>query len=154
MKGVHAISGGGLLLWLLSGVAGCGSAGPKTDGAAGPKTNGAATTPDEAYKGVISVQKQAASALAEIKDEASAESTLPKLEKLAALYAELDQQLKGFKLTPDEHGKLIDRHESQAGPASQELSRAARAAKKRAPEHAQRITKLLGKFGMYQTTID
>jgi hypothetical protein len=127
----------GLAVLFACSVAGCGSAGPQ---------------PEDIYKGIISVVKQAASAMQEIQDESSAESALAKLEKIAERHVELSRQMRGPNVSPDEREKLIDRYWKQEGEAVDELTRAATAAKKRAPRHAERIDAFLGKLGIHQTT--
>jgi hypothetical protein len=121
---------------LLSVVAGCGSA-----------------NPDGTYKAIIAVKKQAASAFEEIKDDTSAESVLPKVDRFADRYVDLMQQMKGFNLSGDQSEKLIDTYWKQEGEAGDELTRAVTAAKKRAPRHAERMTAILKKMGILQTTI-
>ena len=134
----------GVVVLLLGGVTGCGSSGSKNGGAAGPEGT---------YQELIAVKKEAAAALTEIKDEASAESALPKLEKTADRYAALSRQMRALNLSADEREKLIDRYWRQEGEAGDKLARAATAAQKRAPRHAERIGGFLGKFGIAQTTI-
>jgi len=120
-----------------SGVAGCGS-----------------TSPEDTYQAIISVKKEATAALKGIKDEASAESALGKLEEIAGQYADLKRRMKGFSLSADESEKLIDKYWKQEGEAGDELTRAAAAARQQAPRHAERITAILGKLGIHQTTIE
>ena len=126
----------GVVLLLLGDVPGCGSGGP-----------------DSTYKDIISVKQQATAVFETIKDEASADSALPKLEKITDQYAELSRKMKAFNLSPDASEQLIDKYWKQEGEAGDELARAATVAKKRAPQHAERINTILGKFGMAQTTI-
>jgi SOS response regulatory protein OraA/RecX len=128
----------GLAVLLACSVSGCGSAGPQ---------------PEDIYKGIISVVKQAASAMQEIKDESSAESALAKLEKIAERHDELSRKMRAPTVSADEREKLIDRYWKQEGEAVDELTRAAATAKKRAPRHAERIDALLGKLGIHQTTL-
>jgi hypothetical protein len=134
----------GVAVLLLGVVTGCGSGSPTDSGPAGPEGT---------YQALIAVKKEATAACAEIKDEASAESALPKLEKIADRYAALKGQMRAFNLSPDESEKLIDRYWRQEGQAGDELARAVTAAQKRAPQHAERIAGILGKFGIAQTTI-
>jgi len=141
----------GVAVLLLGGVTGCGSADPK-GGSEEPKSGGSAG-PEGTYQELIAVKKEATAAFAEIKDPASAESTLPKLEKIADHYAALIGRMKAFNLSPEESEKLIDRNWKQEGEAGTDLTRAANAAQKRAPGYAGRIEAILGRFGIAQTTI-
>ncbi len=135
----------GVAVLLLGGVTGCGSTDPKNSGSAGPEGT---------YQDIIAVKKEATATLMEIKDEASAESALPKLEKIADRYVALNGQMRAFNLSPAESEKLIDRYWKQEGEAGDELVRAARAAQKRAPRHAGRIDEILKRFGIAHTTIE
>jgi len=143
----------GVAVLLLGGVTGCGSADPKNGGSADSKHSGSAG-PEGTYQELIAVKKQATATFTEIRDQASAESTLPKLEEIAARYAALTGQMRAFNLSPDESEKLIDRYWRQEGEAGDELARAATAAQKRSPRHAGRIETILGRFGITRTTIE
>jgi hypothetical protein len=143
----------GVAVLLLSGVTGCGSADPKSSDSADPK-NGGPAGPEGTYQELIAVKKEATAAFAEIRDQASAESALPKLEKVADRYAALIGRMRAFNLSPDESEKLIDGHWKREGEAGDDLARAANAARERAPRYAGRIEAILGRFGIAQTTIE
>ena len=134
----------GLAALLLGGLTGCSGAGPKDGGASGPEGT---------YQQLIAVKQEATAACAEIKDEASAESALPRLERIADRYDALNGQMRAFNLSPDESEKLIDRYWRQEGEAGDKLARAVTAARERAPRHAARLVAILGRFGIAQTTI-
>jgi hypothetical protein len=143
----------GTAVLVLGGVTGCGSSDPKNGVPAEPR-NSRAASPENTYQEIISVKKEATTILTEIKDQASAESTLPKMEKIADRYAALTGQMKAFNLSPDESEKLIDKYWKQEGAAGDDLVRAATAAQKRAPGYASRIEAILGRFGIARTTIE
>ncbi len=97
----------GVAVLLLCGVTGCGSANPKNSGSAGPEGT---------YQDIIAVKKEATATLMEIKDEASAESALPKLERIADRYAALNGQMRAFNLVGRE--REVDRQVLEAGGGS------------------------------------
>lgn len=67
-------------------------------------------TPEDVIKELVKVQNQVADVLETVKDDASADAALPKLQKVAAIGAELGKTMEDFKLSKEEQEKLFQKH--------------------------------------------
>ena len=71
---------------------------------------GGANTPDDVMKATIDNMKELGSIMEGIKDEASGEAAIPKVEAVAKRMKELKEKMKSFKLSDEEMKKLGEKY--------------------------------------------
>ena len=112
----------GLALVLLCGVSGCGS-----------------SEAEEAAKDLIATMNELTAILNGIKDDASADAAIPKIEKQAEKMSVLNRKMKLNKLTAEEDKKLEEKYRAQVAEAGKKLAGAMASAIQKAPRKAQQI---------------
>ena len=118
----------GLALVLLVGVNGCGGGGPE-----GIIKDKNATT------------KEIAGILEGIKDDASADAAMPKLDKACEKLGDLNKKFFEINISMEEMGKLLQKNSAESTEASQKLKTATESAQKAAPGKTAQITAALAK---------
>jgi hypothetical protein len=119
----------GFGLVLVGGLSGCGGSG------------GAEST----FKEMISAINEMAQVYESIKDEASADAALPRLQKAAARYRESANKMKAIKVTKSEDDRLEKQFKPELDKARTKLQQAIMNAALKAPKKAQEIIAALAK---------
>ncbi len=96
-------------------------------------------------KDMLATMKEMTATLESIKDDASAEAAIPKLEKLSFRMKELMDKGKALKLSPQEEKKLQDKFKAQTEEAMKKLIKASASAGFNAPARAQKIAAAIQK---------
>jgi hypothetical protein len=104
-----------------------------------------------ALKEQIAGMNDMASILEGIKDEASAEAEMPRLEKAAERVQQASKRMADLKPSPDQAQRLFTQYSGEQGTAALRLVNGAMAAETAAPQHSQRIKEILAKVNVKQT---
>ncbi len=113
----------GLAVAMTLGLSGCGGSG----GAEG------------VMKDMLANMNEMTATLESIKDDASADAAIPKLEKQSARMKELTDKAKAMKLSPEEDKKLQEKYKSQTDEAVKKMIAASVQAGMKAPKKAKEI---------------
>ena len=119
----------GVGLVMLCGLSGCGSSGPE------------GTT-----KELISTMNEMASTMEGIKDEASGEAAVPKLQKAAERGQELAKKMESYKLSPEQKKKLEETYKKEIEDVGKRLMSAMIQAGGKAPKAMQKIGEAMKKM--------
>ena len=117
------LAGFGVCLFLLCGVSGCGSSGP-----------------DATMKESIVVMNDLSSILEGIKDNATADQAIPKIEKQADRMKELRKKMQELKLSTEEEKKLEEKYKPETDKARERMQKAMKQALTNAPTKAMTIS--------------
>jgi hypothetical protein len=127
---MRRLFGLGLTLVVVCGFSGCGGGGPEGQ-----------------LKEMISTMNQLADSLESIKDDASADAAIPKIESAAEKMGDLAKKMKDQKLSKEEDKRLQDKYEKELQAATKRMQAAALKAIQKAPGKAQKIGAAMQKAG-------
>jgi hypothetical protein len=100
---------------------------------------------ENAIKESIATVNEMAQALESVKDDASADAAIPRLQKAAQRFQEIAKQRAAFKLDPTEEKRLQEQYMPEMSKAMQKLIVAATSAAFKAPKKARDMTAALAK---------
>jgi hypothetical protein len=128
---MRKLLGIGLALFIVCGFSGCGSGGPEAQ-----------------VKEMISLLNQLSDALESIKDDASADAAIPKIESIAEKLSALGKRMKEEKPSKEEDKRLQEKYQKEVMDAQQRMQKAIVSAALKAPGKAMKLQEAFKKSGM------
>jgi hypothetical protein len=119
---MRKVLGCGLALVLVCGVSGCGS-----------------SAAEQTMKDTIAAENELADIMEGIKDDASAEAAIPKMEKVGERMKEIVRKVKSLKMTKDEEKKLQEKYKPEMEKMQERLKNATMNLVKKAPGKSQKV---------------
>jgi hypothetical protein len=106
---------------------------------------GCGSKAENAFKESIAAVNEMAQAFESVKDDASADAAIPRLQKAAQRFQDIAKQRAALKLDPSEEKRLQEQYMPEMSKAMQKLIVAATSAAFKAPKKARDMTAALAK---------